>query len=155
MTLPKLKTVPQIVSEEFWGKVDIQGADDCWLWTGYTNNGGYGRYAQVYAHRIAYHLTHNKQPDGIIRHTCDTPACCNPKHFLTGSWEDNIADRHARGRDNRPTGVKNPRCKLTEKQVLAIRSDTRRSSEVAQDYPVTPEMVYRIRRRIAWSHIGG
>lgn len=46
-------------SRSFWDRVVVNGADDCWTWTGALND-GYGRPMyrgrSEYAHRIAYEL---------------------------------------------------------------------------------------------------
>ena len=100
----------------FWAKVNQGAADACWLWaascfpTGYGQfNAGRirGRQHTFYAHRAAYFLTHGTlpeqshrdTPDGlVVRHTCDTPACCNPAHLVLGTQRDNMQDAAARGR---------------------------------------------------------
>ena len=49
------------------------------------------------AHRIAFFLT-TGQTDGVVRHSCDTPLCCNPVHLSSGTQADNVADMVARRR---------------------------------------------------------
>jgi hypothetical protein len=58
------------------------------------------------AHRVAYELAVGPIPEGKhICHTCDTPACVNPKHLYVGDPATNGRDRAARGRSrNRFTG---------------------------------------------------
>lgn len=75
----------------------------CWLWTGGTDRYGYGTQwidgRVVYAHRLSYQHHHGPIPDGfVVRHKCDTPACINPDHLLTGTPMDNVMDMFARGR---------------------------------------------------------
>lgn len=97
----------------FWSRVDRSGA--CWIWTAGVDKDGYGKFTltlpriggkqqqvSVRAHRIAYLLTVGPLAgDQLVRHSCDTPACCNPKHLEPGSQVDNVADRVARGRSAR------------------------------------------------------
>ena len=44
----------------FWSKVSVAGPDDCWLWTGATNDYGYGqinvRKKKIRVHRFGYVL---------------------------------------------------------------------------------------------------
>lgn len=93
------------VVARFWSKVEMSG--DCWLWTGQTNNHGYGRFEfwadntrrRVLAHRMARALVGRPISSGVKgRHTCDTPACVRPDHILEGTQGDNIRDAIARGR---------------------------------------------------------
>src|SRR6266540_83148 len=51
----------------FWAKVHRRGDDDCWLWAGYVNRDGYGKF--VYqdgqlAYRFAYQMLVGPIPDG-------------------------------------------------------------------------------------------
>ncbi len=102
----------------FWSKV-IKGAtdDDCWDWIGATTAFGYGsimtgsRYTNDSqarpAHRISWELHNGPIPAGegyygtCVLHRCDNPRCNNPRHLFLGTQQDNIADRHAKGRDAR------------------------------------------------------
>lgn len=72
----------------------------CWVWTGATNENGYGVLViggkSHYAHRIAYQLfrgpiTYQKEPD----HLCRTPACICPWHLeLVTSRENSLRGNH-------------------------------------------------------------
>lgn len=89
--------------DQFWSKVEKRGAD-CWLWTRYRDEHGYGRTwfdgGHITAHRLAYILTHGEIPDGAhILHSCDNPPCVNPAHLRAGTRSDNMRDKVARGRD--------------------------------------------------------
>lgn len=90
----------------FWPKVERAGrsARDCWLWTGRLRN-GYGAIMLngrwVGAHRVAFAL-HRSIPlpdrSTLVRHTCDNPPCCNPRHLRPGTHQDNQRDAVRRGR---------------------------------------------------------
>lgn len=85
--------------DRFWSKVDKTDADDCWLWMGARNPGGYGLIwwegGPRKAHRVAYELLVGPIPGGLqLDHTCHTNdlectggvtcehrACCNPAHL--------------------------------------------------------------------------
>lgn len=94
------------VVERFWAKVDRRGPDECWPWTGATQQTGYGRFRVdgrlQGAHRVAYVLTHGHlRPGAHVLHRCDTPGCCNPSHLFLGTHADNMADKEAKGRGDK------------------------------------------------------
>lgn len=101
-------TAPRIA--RFTAKIDRSaGAERCHLWRGAPGPGGYGLVQgsddyQGYsflAHRVAWALYNNIEPgQRVIRHSCDTPACCNPRHLIDGTHTDNTRDMNDRGRDN-------------------------------------------------------
>lgn len=79
--------------------------DSCWLFTGWKTPRGYGQIQinatgkRVYAHRLAYELTHGPIPAGmVICHRCDVPGCVNPDHLFAATQGDNIRDAHRKGR---------------------------------------------------------
>jgi hypothetical protein len=93
--------------ERFWAKVDVQGPDECWDWTGASGVGGYGvigkrtngRQWQLRAHRMsaAIHFgMFDRRLD--VLHTCDNPRCVNPAHLYLGTDADNARDRGERRR---------------------------------------------------------
>ena len=92
-------------ARRFWLKVDK--TEDCWLWTLWKNDKGYGKYAPYggeirLAHRYAYELTFDAIPDGLfVLHRCDTPACVRPDHLFLGTHRDNMDDMVAKGRQER------------------------------------------------------
>lgn len=50
-------------------------------------------------------------------------------------------------------GINNGRAKLTEQNVLDIRSDARRVGEIAEAYSVSSTHVDRIKARTTWRHL--
>jgi hypothetical protein len=87
--------------QRLWRGLDRSGP--CWLWTGKVEPHGYVHIMsgghQVQGHRLMYESLVGPIPDGaIVRHRCDTPACCNPDHLEVGTQADNVADMMARGR---------------------------------------------------------
>ena len=63
----------------------------------------------------------------------------------------NMADASAQGRTNK--GERNPWCKLTEKQVRAIRLSEQSNTELAARYDMSREAIRDIRARRRWAHI--
>jgi HNH endonuclease len=141
-------------------KVDRSGGPDaCHPWTGSTSH-GYGMVTvnrrTFRAHRVAYELYVGPIPDGLlIRHTCDNPACCNPRHLLTGTDLDNKWDSIERGRHN--FGKKNGSARLTDEQVLAIRAQYASGRyllrELGAIYGVSRVHVGRIVHGKKWAHL--
>jgi hypothetical protein len=82
--------------ETFWSKVNKDtGINGCWLWTGNTNNYGYGTFfyrgEKVLAHRFAYELKVGEIPSGkVIDHLCRNRKCVNPAHMETVSNVVNV-----------------------------------------------------------------
>lgn len=85
------------IAARFWAKVDRRSADECWPWMAFCQPNGYG-YIRINkramgAHRVAYELSTGKPAAGfVIRHKCDNPPCCNPKHLRRGSQRQNVQD---------------------------------------------------------------
>lgn len=99
------------VSERFWAKVDVRGADECWPWLGAPNGSGYGWFNRdgrvLGAHRVSYELVIADIPAGMeIDHLCRNKACVNPAHLEPvtklenmrrwGAGKDNAAKTHCR-----------------------------------------------------------
>lgn len=100
----------------------------CLLWTGSTNQWGYGRthikgLPERGAHRIAYSIKNGPIPGGtLVLHRCDVPACVNPDHLFLGSAMDNMRDMVRKGRNADTRGEKSPTAKLTWSAVAEIRT---------------------------------
>jgi hypothetical protein len=83
------RTIPE---GRFWDHVAI-GGDwlDCWLWTGYLDKNGYGRFfwggTHHRAHRIAYRLlagddlSDDLELDHVVDWGCEQRDCVNPLHL--------------------------------------------------------------------------
>jgi hypothetical protein len=72
----------------------IDASTGCWLWTGYTNNQGYGTIQfegrKQLVHRLAAMLW--LQIQGWALHKCDRPTCFNPEHLFDGNNSENQKD---------------------------------------------------------------
>ena len=154
------------VEERFWSKVDKRDLDDCWEWQasldtrGYGNlgipkNDGTGRYITQRAHRMAWEFTNGKLEGSVqhLCHTCDNRKCVNPAHLFIGNAKVNMADCISKGRLNDRSGENNPRAKVTEDIVRAVRAETLTLSKLMAKYNLPQTTVSDIRRRSTWKHI--
>lgn len=133
----------------------IDTASECWLWQMYCNRKGYGlikwKGATRLAHRLAYTAYNGEIPKGlIVRHTCDTPQCCNPKHLLVGTVQDNANDMYSRGREPCRKGANNPKAKLTWNDVRTIRASTEPVRVLADTYGVSRYQIRSILKNQSW-----
>ncbi|WP_414631616.1 HNH endonuclease signature motif containing protein [Brevundimonas naejangsanensis] len=139
----------------------------CWLWTGATDRRGYGsvswfangRWQRRKAHRLAYELYRGDVPDRagtglVVRHLCNTPACCNPDHLGLGTQADNAADAKAAG--TQVVGEHHVLAKLTDERVRMARRAAARGESItalAQVMNVSPSTLHKAVRRQTWKHV--
>ena len=76
----------EALGPRFWSKVDINGPNGCWVWLGYVEKSGYGKFRfngeTQRCHRVTYECFVGKIPKGKqIDHLCRNRACCNPEHL--------------------------------------------------------------------------
>ena len=142
----------------FLAKIAEPDVNGCTLWTACTNEDGYGTFGYmgrvVRAHRYAAGMV-DWPPEIQTRHLCNVPACVNPEHLTFGSNADNVRDKVEAGRQ--PKGVDHGRAKLTEDQVLEIRSRYAAGGvayrSLGRDYGVDGSVIGRIVQRKLWSHL--
>lgn len=79
------------------------------------------------------------------------PLCINPRHLGLGTNDDNITDMVTKRRHT--LGSRNARAKLSERDVLAIRSSTISRQALAEQYGVTRGTINGILARRSWKHI--
>ncbi len=132
------------VEERFWDKVDKNGPNGCWEWTGSVSSTGYGQLAiyrkPVKAHRMSVILD-GRDPTGmLVCHTCDNRTCVNPDHLFIGTFKDNHADMMKKQRHVFPKNTANPR-KLTDDQVREIRASQLTQRQLAAKYDVTKSVI--------------
>lgn len=94
------------IEERFWDKVDVGNEDECWEWQAAQDGDGYGNF-KLYgsvkrAHRVVLALDEGDlsllDEFELVRHSCDNPACCNPRHLHEGTQKSNMIDMSERGR---------------------------------------------------------
>lgn len=129
--------------QAFWSKVDKSG--DCWTWTAYRNQNGYGQFSidgKLYlSHRVSYRI-HNADciENLVVRHTCDNPSCVNPDHLESGSHKDNMKDMVERNRS--------PHCVLSLETVREIKlrlENGETGKALSEEYSVSKSSISRIK----------
>lgn len=134
----------------------------CWLWTGATWAHGRPqlRVADklVLASRFAYEAFVGPIPCGMhVCHKCDTPLCVNPDHLFVGAHADNMRDRNKKGRQARLRGESNGHARLSEADVLAIKSlyakGVASTEAIGREFGVSGRQVRYILRGKAWAHL--
>jgi hypothetical protein len=127
---------------EFWDHVNIRGKNDCWEYKRAKHKQGYGWFKHQLAHRVAYSLNKNKKlfANNIIRHKCDNPPCCNPRHLRNGSQGDNVRDMARKGRHVGST-------KLTQEQVIKIYNSRKILTKLATKFNTDIGTISKIHTR--------
>jgi hypothetical protein len=133
----------------------IQKSDRCWLWTGPTNDDGYGLAGRgspfrgaILTHRASWLIHFGPIPQGqCVLHQCDNPPCCRPDHLFLGTHRMNMEDkaRKRRGTAGRRGVSHKLGSELIEVQDLAkyrIFSQT----EIARQYGISRARVSQVAR---------
>lgn len=144
----------------FWRMVNKSTDSGCWLWTGWKNASGHGRFdmdgKKVIAAHVSLSLAGRPRPSDLISlhgDTCESAACIRPDHLRWGTYADNAADRDRLGRREPPRGTAHGMAKLTADDVRAIRADSRPQRQIAAAYGITQAAVSAIRLRKLWKHV--
>lgn len=150
--------------ERFWKHV--KKTDTCWIWTG-SKGDGYGNISRgsdhvsglkmIRAHVASWIIHRGEIPNGLcVLHDCpngDNRACVNPNHLWLGTRKDNGEDASRKQVFPDRCGENNPRHKLTHEQVLAIRTDNRKTSarKLARIYGVSRSAIRFVLSHKSWS----
>ena len=148
----------------FWDRVKAQtevNKNGCHIFTGYTDECGYGRIHQgkklVRLHRSMYEKVYGKIPKNkVIMHKCDVPACINPDHLAVGTQGMNIQDMIDKKRNKIVRGSEHGRAKLTELDIPIIRnklSNGETCVSIAKLYGVSEGMIRHIKNNRSWTHV--
>lgn len=110
-------------------------------------------------HRYVYITEVNQIPKGLdVCHKCDVRNCINTDHLFLGTRAENNHDRHAKGRTSRVSrsrGEKSGTAKLTEKNILYIRSmrGLKTHKVLANELGVYTNHISLIMRGLRWGHV--
>lgn len=151
------------ITERFWSHVEK--SEGCWIWTAGRLRHGYGAFnistgkrsgKTVSAHRMALALSlgHEIPSDRMVLHSCDNPPCVNPAHLRMGTCAENHED--AKSRNRTLVGSRNPKARLTEGDVMAIRlllADGRSRVSIARDFGVSYSLIDGIANGRRWKHV--
>jgi hypothetical protein len=143
------------LADRFWSFV-IKG-DGCWSWSGAKLYFGYGalnggrRVGVLRAHRVSWEIHKGPIPTGMkVLHRCDNPECTNPDHLFLGAQRANVEDMRKKGRarGGTPAGRSHHRAKLSDADIIAIRSEYARGSgslaTIARWHGVSKKAVWNI-----------
>ena len=139
---------PENTPDVLWSKVDVRTAEECWPWTGFVSESGYGRTwindKGYYAHRVIFNLANpgqielkaptNKKAKGFLMHLCDNRICCNPAHLRVADLTENNRDAHAKGRVHHKTGEEHHRSVFTNEEIakiLELRKEGKTATQIA------------------------
>lgn len=158
-----------IVESRFWAKVDksgpvvphVEGIDECWVWTGSINCGGYGTLSvdgrSTLAHRASWNLANGEIPGGqYVLHRCDNRSCVRPGHLFLGTYRDNAQDRKAKGRGGYLKGSSNGASVLGEAEVAMVKAALHAGvapKDIANRIGVSRAAISTIRTGENWSHV--
>lgn len=142
------------------------GTDACWPWTASIDKNGYGEirinHETYFAHRIALSVLGGVpvKDTEVVRHNCDNPICCNPRHLIAGTQSDNVRDMIERGRQQDysaiPRGERHGCAKITREQAISIFNATGGGHrKIAKRLGVSYDIVRRIKLGRSWSDVTG
>jgi len=128
----------------------------------FINRGGYpqvrigptGHQATVCVHRlVATAFVENPLALPEVNHIDGHKANNIATNLEWVTHQQNLKHATATGLQRTRRGEESPRSKLTESDVIAIRSDRRVAAAIASDYGVSKGNVYAIKQRRAWTHL--
>jgi hypothetical protein len=94
------------IADRFLAKaVKGENSDDCWAWSGAFDGNGYAQIRHEGRNSKASHVSlaldgRPRENNLYALHTCDNPACTNPKHLWWGTQQENMQDALKKGRSN-------------------------------------------------------
>jgi len=128
------------------------------MWTASKNTSGYGhifKEGKLFAsHRLSWVLHKGEIPVGMcVLHSCDNPACVNPKHLFLGTHFDNMRDMTEKGRSAHNNGAASGHAKLSEQDVHEIRAlldAGYEPDEISIGYGMSKSAIEHIKYRRSW-----
>jgi hypothetical protein len=146
---------PKTREQIFWENIDKKGENECWEWTGYCIDSGYGQMRNsgnlILTHIYSYNLHHGPVPEGKeVCHKCNNRPCCNPKHLYADTHKGNMEYAARLGR------ITNTGHKLTINDVKDIRKMVAKGASntaIAKQFSISTQSVTNIRTGKTWRGI--
>lgn len=122
----------------------------CVLWPLSPDSYGYGRISIGGRRRIVTHAVLEmagcpRPPRGHALHSCDTPACINPRHLRWGTHQENMQDMSERGRS--------PVTREVVRSIRARAAAGETGQSIAADLGIDKSTACRIITRKTWGNI--
>jgi len=170
----KCQSSRSALAMRFWAKVKRGKSKNCWSWSAFRDEGGYGKFRVgdkcELAHRVAWMLTNGALSNkSCVLHHCDTPCCCNPAHLYVGTPLDNARDRSERKRTARgkrhgfwlhpesvPRGERSGKAVLTVAGIQEIRrryTRGERISSIARMFHRPFSTISEVLHGRTWRHV--
>ena len=130
----------------------------CREWIKRKNEKGYGQIGiggkSYLTHKLMWEVCKGPVPIGLqVCHRCDNPSCVRLDHLFLGTNRDNAKDSKDKGRRARLKGSRHGRAKLTESDVMSIRSSSQGINDLAALYGVAAQNIRHIVQRKTWTHL--
>lgn len=117
----------------FWSKVEMSEPQECWEWTAYRNDKGYGTFGMgrvtKKAHRVAYELVRGPIPEGLeLDHLCRNRGCVNPFHLeavtsRVNTLRGSVPRTHcSKGHERSPENLNGSHCKICQRVTQSQRN---------------------------------
>lgn len=146
------------LQEYITARISVDKTTGCWNWLQYKNKDGYGqvrgewykKYGKCRSHQLSYIAFNGIYPKELhVLHKCHNRECCNPQHLYLGTHKENMRDKSA---DRRISGELNPNSKLTNDQVLVIKSlfPIMKQKDIAAMFNVNPSTISNIKADRRW-----
>lgn len=148
---------PRTLRQKQLRELSSRGDDGCIEWP-YARCRGYGWLnwsgkRNGPAHRLAYLFAHGYVGDLDIMHLCNNKACVNLRQLKAATTAENLQAAFDDGLREGYKGQSHPRAKLSDSDVLELRSSAEPAKSAALRLGVRPALIYKIRNYDLWRHL--